>query len=272
MLDLDPNREPTPPRDAASVILLRARADGAAEVFLLRRHRKASFMPTATVFPGGAADPGEDDMRVTAARELFEEAGVLLASAPIDEAQRSAWRAALHEGAQLDALLDPAGVSLDLEGMIPFSHWITPSAEKKRFSARFYVAVLPEGQVPRFDNVETVSEVWLTPTDALAQSRELRLPPPQVRTLAEIQEAAEAGPAAVVAFARARAPHVRPILPRAAEAPEAELGFALLLPWDPDYEVRGLGEGAVFPPDHPHGGGGTRFVLVDGEWQNVSAT
>src|SRR5215467_10074102 len=66
-------------REAASVILLR-RAKPGFEVFLLRRHKRASFMASAFVFPGGAAEPGED-ARTAAARELFEEAGILLARA-----------------------------------------------------------------------------------------------------------------------------------------------------------------------------------------------
>src|SRR5436853_46990 len=82
---------------AATGSLLRARqGDGAAEVFLLRRHRGASFMAQAFVFPGGARD-GTEDLRATAARELLEE----------------------------------ANVRLDSSALVPFSHWITPSAEKK---------------------------------------------------------------------------------------------------------------------------------------------
>ena len=72
-----------PLREAASVILLRPAEPGTEagfEVFLLRRHRQAKFMASAFVFPGGAAEPGED-ARTAAARELFEEAGVLLAHA-----------------------------------------------------------------------------------------------------------------------------------------------------------------------------------------------
>jgi 8-oxo-dGTP pyrophosphatase MutT (NUDIX family) len=64
-------------REAASVLLLRD-APGGFEVFLLRRRKGASFMASAYVFPGGATDDGED-ARTAAARELFEEAGVLLA-------------------------------------------------------------------------------------------------------------------------------------------------------------------------------------------------
>ena len=71
---IQPGVYPTP-RDAATVILLRPAATGF-EVFLLRRRKNASFMGGAFVFPGGAADPEDGgDLRVTAARELFEEAG-----------------------------------------------------------------------------------------------------------------------------------------------------------------------------------------------------
>ena len=49
-MDFDPNREPATPRHAATAILLRDGARGA-EVFLLRRHRGASFMARSFVFP-----------------------------------------------------------------------------------------------------------------------------------------------------------------------------------------------------------------------------
>mgnify|MGYP002379523945 FL=1 len=55
-------------RDAATVILVRTGAKGP-EVFLLRRRKNASFMGGAFVFPGGARDEGEDDLRVTADRK-----------------------------------------------------------------------------------------------------------------------------------------------------------------------------------------------------------
>jgi 8-oxo-dGTP pyrophosphatase MutT (NUDIX family) len=135
------------PRDAATVILLRA-GRAPFEVFLLRRHRGSGFMANAYVFPGGAAEPGEEP-RATAAREMSEEAGVAIA---------------------------------DLDAFHYFSHWITPSVEKKRFSARFYVAVLPAGQEPHFDGHETVDQAWVTPAEALEKSGELALPPPQIRT------------------------------------------------------------------------------------------
>ncbi|MEZ0228840.1 MAG: NUDIX domain-containing protein [Planctomycetota bacterium] len=226
-MDFDPTRAPTVPRDAATVILLRPRdGDGAAEVFLLRRHRGASFMAQAFVFPGGGRD-GQEDLRETAARELREEANVRIEAA----------------------------------ALVPFSHWITPSAEKKRFSARFFVAELPAGETPRYDGAETVEQLWITPADALARSAELYLPPPQLRTLLDIRDVAAKGPAAVLAFARARAAHVKPIVPRFAKVPAAPSGFALLLPWDPEYESLGQGDGERFPEGHPFAGGPTRFFM-----------
>lgn len=271
MLNFDPDREPTTPRDAASVVLLRPRAgSGEAEVFLLRRHRKAKFMATSYVFPGGIVDPGEDDLRVTGARELFEEAGVLLVRPQVDEETRARWRSAMGEETPLAQLLDGARTALDVEALLPLAHWVTPSAEKRRYSARFFLAELPEGQTPSFDNVETVDELWATPAEALARAGELRLPPPQVRIVADLAGAATQGPAAVVALVREQhAPHVHPIVPRFALVPDTPLGFALLLPWDPEYDSLGQGEAVPMPGGHPLATGPSRFVLDEGTWRNV---
>ena len=230
-MDFDPTRPPTVPRDAATVILLRAGEGGETEVFLLRRHRGASFMAQAFVFPGGARD-GAETLEHTATRELLEEANV-------------------H--------LDPGALVL-------FSHWITPSAEKKRFSARFFVAELPPGETPRFDGQETVEQLWIAPARGLERSGELFLPPPQLRTLHDIAPVARGGPRAVIELARARLAHVRPIVPRFALLGS---GFALLAPWDPEYGTLGQGEGEPFPADHPFAGGPSRFVPDGGGWRHV---
>jgi len=260
-----------PIRDASSVILIRERdASSEVEIFMLRRHRKSSFMSSAFVFPGGAADPGDADPRETGARELFEEAGVLLTRDSVADTQLSSWRASVNDdGADLAGLLGTAGVSLDLEAVHYFSHWITPSVERKRFSAKFYVAALPAGQTPSFDNKETVDEIWVTPTEALAKSKELKLPPPQVRTFIELQDACAGGLDAVFAECAQRADHPHPIMPRLQQSEGG--GFCLLLPWDRDYETSGSGDLRVMPADHPLAVGASRFVLEDMTWKNVQA-
>jgi 8-oxo-dGTP pyrophosphatase MutT (NUDIX family) len=242
------------PRDAATVILVRERAPGF-EVFLLRRHRGASFMPSSYVFPGGAADEGEGDLRVTAARELFEEAGVLIAKDPVDDLV--GLRRRVLDGEKVTA-------PLDLDAFHYYSHWITPSVEKKRFSARFYVARLPAGQEPSFDDRETVDQAWVTPHEALERSKELALQPPQLRTFLELSATATIDDVLAICARRAAAPH--PVMPRL--APQGS-GFALLLPWDPEYETAGTGDAAPMPAGHLLAEGPTRFVMEDKGWKHV---
>jgi 8-oxo-dGTP pyrophosphatase MutT (NUDIX family) len=202
-------------------------------VLLVRRHRKASFMSGAYVFPGGIAEPGETDPRAAAARELAEEAGVVLP---------------------------------DLDGLYYFAHWITPSIEPRRYSARFYVAELPPGQTLTLDAREIEDAVWVTPDDALARAGELRLPPPQIRTFHDLAPARDVTALLALCAARAAAPHA--ILPRACMDPA---GLLLLLPWDPDYLGRAEGAALALPDGHPLATGPSRFVFEDNAWKHVDA-
>ena len=253
-------------RPAGAVILLRERpGSGAVEIYLVRRHKGASFMSSASVFPGGSADPGEDDLRVTAARELFEEAGVLFATRAVDAHTRRVWRDALHAHAPTPAELSAA---LDLNALHYYARWITPSHSQKRFAATFYLGVLPAGEEPDIDNKEAVDGFWVTCEEALLRSRELRLHPPQVRTFVDMQAAAADGLDALLRSARARAEHPHPILPRLAHG---KAGITLLLPWDPEYVSAGNGEAIPMPADHPLAVGASRFVLEDQTWKPISA-
>ncbi len=221
------------PRPAAAVVLVREAAGGGLEVYLVRRHARSGFMGGAYVFPGGAADAGEEDLRVTAARELEEECGVRVAP----------------------------------EELRYLAHWITPSFEPRRFSAIFYVAALPAGQTAAFDAHETVDEVWVTPEEGLARAAELRLPPPQIRTLGDIAAAARGGLAGLAALCEARAAAPQAILPRACAT---DGGVALLLPWDPDYESLGQGEALPVAAGHPLATGPSRFVLEGTAWKHIA--
>ena len=87
---------PAPTRLSATVLLLRDTTD--LEVLMVKRHYQIDFASGALVFPGGKAndedaDPAWSDLsdcdfegdpltaRVAAAREAFEESGILLARA-----------------------------------------------------------------------------------------------------------------------------------------------------------------------------------------------
>lgn len=269
-------------REAASVILLRA-VPNDFEVFLLRRHKKASFMASAFVFPGGATEAGED-ARTAAARELFEEAGVLLArdtgaqNETLQQMTQDQLRHKVLGGAAASGVLEIAGLAWATDGLIPWSHWITPSTEPaagfnpagpaeaprlpRRFSARFFVGELPAGQTPSFDATETVEQVWVTPAAALARARELALPPPQLRTcweLAQFHAIAD-----VMAAAKQRATEPHPIMPRLAAGATSPV---LLLPWDRDYtEAQGEATPLAYNPSWAVGP--SRFIYEDQTWKH----
>src|SRR5690606_4707284 len=109
-----------------------------------------------------------------------------LGTTPVEAATLAALRARLAGGATLPALLAEAGVQLALPQLAPWAHWVTPSAEPRRFSAHFFVAECPAAQEPAFDDDETVEQVWVTPSEGVVRAAELSLPPPQLRTLWEL--------------------------------------------------------------------------------------
>lgn len=142
--------EPVP---AASVLVLRhGESGGPFEVLLLRRNEKSSFVPGAWVFPGGVADESDGgDLRVTAVRETFEE----------------------------------AGVTLEPEALVWTSRWITPLGLPKRFDTYFYLAKVGRDVPVAIDNREIADSMWIAPADALAR-RDLKLVFPTIRNLEAI--------------------------------------------------------------------------------------
>jgi 8-oxo-dGTP pyrophosphatase MutT (NUDIX family) len=149
---------PTPPRQAATVILLRGGEHGL-ELLLVKRNPAARFMGGVWVFPGGAVEhaEGQDDRahRAAAVRELREEAGV--------ELPRT-------------------------EELVKFSRWITPAEVRTRFDTHFFLAPLPAGQEPCVDGEECVELGWFTPAGALDAHRagEILLVFPTIKHLEQL--------------------------------------------------------------------------------------
>ncbi len=258
--------DPTAVRPAATVLALR---DGIAgvEVLMVRRNLNSDFVGGAYVFPGGALDPGDStpaaaarcrgvddagasaalgvesgglDYYVAAARELFEEAGVLLgvdgagAPAALDDAER--WvsnRAARNAGAEaFAAMLEREGLFLDLGRVAYLAHWVTPVGPPRRFDTRFFAAPAPVGQHGAPDARETVASVWIRPADALAGAArgDFEMIFPTIRTLESIAGLATVDE--VLGYARAQGPVVR----REPRIVERDGAIAILLPGDDGYE------------------------------------
>ncbi len=196
-----------PALDAATVIVVRDGDDGL-EVLVQERHVETDFVGGALVFPGGRVEDADRDLDptlwvggdpadvgdrlgadergglgllVAAARESFEEAGVLFAvdadgtpvdGALLDEPDVADARAALaarDDRGDLAALLRDRGLRLTLDAYLPFAWWVTPDGMHRRYDTRFFVAAVPPGQedTASSDQVETTSARWLTPEACL---------------------------------------------------------------------------------------------------------
>lgn len=209
-----------PPRAAATVVVVRDAPLGI-EVLLLRRAERGDLNSGAWVFPGGLVDAADRaalphcrgldaaaadarlgveahalDYWAAAVRECFEEAGLLYArdrdgrplvlDAP-RAARLDAWRGPLQRGERsLAALCHEEGLTLAVDELVYFSHWVTPIGRPKRFDTRFFVARAPAGQQSAHDDGELVEQLWLSPTAALTRTEPLKLMTPTSKTLEAI--------------------------------------------------------------------------------------
>jgi glyoxylase-like metal-dependent hydrolase (beta-lactamase superfamily II)/8-oxo-dGTP pyrophosphatase MutT (NUDIX family) len=177
---------PPPPRDASAVILFR-RAPGLehqVELFWLEREQTLRFAGGFFAFPGGRVDKADalvpvvglegPDARfvVTAARELFEETGVLkargaekLAPLELDELRK----ALLAETLEFGALLAQRGFTLHAEDFVPAGRWVTPRFVPGGFDARFFLVESVPSHAAQVWKGELASGEWIAPRDALAR-------------------------------------------------------------------------------------------------------
>jgi len=259
---------------------------------MVRRHEGTAFMGGAHVFPGGrvdAADHDADDRwcdgvenarkssvrlqadqnddavsyHVAAARELFEEAGVLLArsadgafvslAGADDHARFLDARHHVHDGkTTLRAIVEREHLRLALDALVLFAHWVTPPIDTRQFDTRFFMTRVPPRQTPAHDETETTHSTWVRPADAIAQAiaGDIVLPPPTWTTLREIEPFGSVEQA--LAWARTR--EIVRRMPRMLENGERRV---LVLPGDPLHPDAG----GAHPPVE------TRFVLVDRRWR-----
>ncbi|KAF9246356.1 hypothetical protein BU15DRAFT_85121 [Melanogaster broomeanus] len=149
-----PNAPPGEPRPSASLVIINHRN----EVLLVQRNPQARSFAGTHVFPGGNYDAKQDSsLAMTAIRETFEEAGLLIASSEssvdLDDATLDEGRKAVHEQ-ETDFLTFLATHSLtpDLASLHPFTTWVTPPISARRFRTQFYVTFLSESVPTKFSS------------------------------------------------------------------------------------------------------------------------
>jgi 8-oxo-dGTP pyrophosphatase MutT (NUDIX family) len=213
------------PRPAATVITVRDAPNGY-EILMLRRNLNSEFVGGAYVFPGGGVDESDagpaaqrlafglsdaDASRrlalesgglayyVACLRELFEEAGLLIAcdadGGPVQLSDAESIRRLAQSRREVNAgtlnfidMMEREGILLDLRGLEYVAHWVTPVGMSRRFDTRFFVALTPRDQVATHDAGETVADQWIRPSDALdAHARgEFEMMFPTIRNLESI--------------------------------------------------------------------------------------
>lgn len=213
---------PTSPRPAATIVLLRDSSEGL-QTLLLRRSTQLANLAGTYVFPGGKLEHTDSDaaslalldqepevlqralgepdldssmatgLHVAALREALEECGLLLAQSARSGAPPDAprARALLGQGQGFSQVLQSLGLRLATQALVPWSRWITPVAPvlpTRRFDTRFFIAQAPAHQQALHDNSETTASLWCTPRTALEHYRDgqIDLIPPQIMSLAHL--------------------------------------------------------------------------------------
>jgi glyoxylase-like metal-dependent hydrolase (beta-lactamase superfamily II)/8-oxo-dGTP pyrophosphatase MutT (NUDIX family) len=193
---------PVTPKDAAAVVLLRADSDPRdPSVFWARRSERMAFMPGFYAFPGGQREESDADVEVEgaaeretaqmiacAARELFEELGVLAARGA-DSLTKGQLASVLDDltSARMTfaQLLRHYGLRLDARDFRFAGRWVTPPFSPRRFDTLFFVLRCPRKQQPRVLTGEFDRGEWASAREAYARWRrsELMAAPPVVHAL-----------------------------------------------------------------------------------------
>ncbi len=225
-MSLSSDFAPAEPLPAATIMLVREEA-GRLQVYLMQRHANSDF-GGSYAFPGGLVDGADDSdsaesicmgltrtdaasrlnvcqtplaIYIAAVRECFEECGIFLGLEnsgsgwqPVSQSRQQSlypYRGALaRKELSLADLCSEENLRLDLASLSYTSFWTTPVARRRRYATRFFLAPMPDSQIPSLDKREAVDDFWLTldrpSIMQLAAQHDLRPP-----TLINLQQLAE---------------------------------------------------------------------------------
>lgn len=202
-LNADKMPAPLVPKDAAAIILIRPDANPAnPETFWVKRSTKLAFLGGFYAFPGGQREPGDADTPIEncadpeqsamvscAARELFEETGVLLArgSQTLTIGQRASLLDDLESKRMTwSELLTLYGLHLDAGDFTFTGRWVTPPFAPRRFDTWFFLAKCPAKQFPNVTgDSELESGEWIAAREGYAkwERSEIIVVPPVLHAL-----------------------------------------------------------------------------------------
>jgi glyoxylase-like metal-dependent hydrolase (beta-lactamase superfamily II)/8-oxo-dGTP pyrophosphatase MutT (NUDIX family) len=194
---------PIVPKDAAAIILVQPDTDSAnPKIFWVKRSTKLAFLGGFYAFPGGQRENSDAEVLVEncvdqetaamincAARELFEETGVLLArgSQTLTIGQRASLLDDLEsKRVTWPELLNLYGLHLDADDFTFAGRWMTPPFAPRRFDTWFFLAVCPPKQQPNItEDSELESGEWISARDAYAkwERSEIIVVPPVLHIL-----------------------------------------------------------------------------------------
>ena len=233
-------------RPAASVVLVRE--DG--RLLWVRRGEQLRFSAGFYAFPGGgvdvedagvplqngeALDAAEAPCVAAAARELFEETGVLAVPGAerVSRAERKEIREALltrPPTASFGDFLERHGLHVDARQFAKAGRWVTPQALPIRFDARFYLVELPAGEEAEIWPGELTMGEWIQPAEALRrwESGAALLHPPAWHTLKSLAHARSPRGALPLLTAPEKAPWALPMQEHIVQRIEFQRGLLLV--------------------------------------------
>ena len=167
---------------AATLIVMRERADLPPELLMVERTAGMAFAGGAMVFPGGRIDDGDRALaaglaeaeaaaRIAAIRETLEETGIAVGLTPGPDQQLAArLQEELHAGTPFRALLAGNGLAFDLANLTPFARWKPAFHQARIFDTFFFLAEAPVGDWrphPQAGECEAVE--WLSAADVIGR-------------------------------------------------------------------------------------------------------
>lgn len=232
-------------RPAASVVLVRE--DG--RVLWVRRGEQLKFAGGFYAFPGGGVDvqdaavpllnaagldAAEAPCVAAAARELFEETGVLAVPSAerVPAEERRAVRQGLlaHPEMSFADFLKRHDLAVDASWYLPAGRWITPAPMPIRFDARFYLVELRPGEEAEIWPGELADGEWIAPADALRRWDEgtALLHPPAWHTLKSLAHARSPREALPLLNSPEKAPWKLPLREHVVQRIEFQRGLILV--------------------------------------------